>query len=134
MLTRQAHINAVSEGYKCESNCRHNVAFFAKRLANLSVKYRMIKETADIHFASEHPFSMNTGQLQLAWPGDHAGWILLAQKNPPDTGLGTNSATLPRSTLGDLYYIKRRCILVYKLYFTFEDVLLNTFLRVLRKV
>jgi hypothetical protein len=81
----------------------------------------MVKETADIHFASEHPFLINTGQLQLAWRVITSGWILLAQRNPPDTGLGTNPVTLPGSTLGNLYYVKRRSILVYKVSFTVAE-------------
>jgi hypothetical protein len=46
---------------------------------------------------------MNTGQLQLAWPSDHTGWMLQVQTNPPGAGLGTNWVTLPGSTLGSQY-------------------------------
>jgi hypothetical protein len=48
-------------------------------------------------------FSINGGQLQLAWPSDHTGWILQMETNPPGTGLGTNWVTLPGSALGSLY-------------------------------
>ena len=48
-------------------------------------------------------FSMNTGQLQLTWPGDHTGWMLQVQTNPPGAGLGTNWVTLPGSALGSQY-------------------------------
>jgi len=48
-------------------------------------------------------FSMNIGQLQLAWPADHTGWILQVQTNPPGTGLGTNWVTLPASALRSQY-------------------------------
>jgi hypothetical protein len=47
--------------------------------------------------------SMNAGQMQLAWPSDHTGWILQMQTNPSDTGLGTNWVTLPESTSGSQY-------------------------------
>ena len=47
--------------------------------------------------------SVNAGQMQLAWPNDHTGWILQVQTNPPDTGLGTNWVTLPESTAGSQY-------------------------------
>ena len=39
-------------------------------------------------------FSMNNGQLLLAWPGDHTGWILQVQTN---SLTGTNWVTLPES-------------------------------------
>jgi hypothetical protein len=37
-------------------------------------------------------FSMNNGQMQLAWPGDHTGWMLQVQTN---SLTGTNWVTLP---------------------------------------
>ncbi len=37
-------------------------------------------------------FSMNNGQMQLAWPGDHTGWMLQVQTNSLS---GTNWVTLP---------------------------------------
>jgi hypothetical protein len=49
-------IRRVQMRIKLSTQC----CIFAKRLANLSAKYRMLKKTADISFASEHPFSMNT--------------------------------------------------------------------------
>ena len=48
-------------------------------------------------------FVMHTGQLQLAWPSDHTGWVLQVQTNPPGTGLGTNWVMLPGSALGSQY-------------------------------
>ncbi|HWY75925.1 MAG TPA: hypothetical protein VN281_09930 [Verrucomicrobiae bacterium] len=42
--------------------------------------------------------STSSGQLQLVWPQDHTGWILQAQTNPPNTGLGTNWVTVPASS------------------------------------
>ena len=48
-------------------------------------------------------FLIDSGQLQLAWPSDHTGWILQTQTNPPGAGLGTNWVTLPGSALGSLY-------------------------------
>ena len=35
--------------------------------------------------------------LILSWPGDHTGWTLQAQTNPPSTGLGTNWVDVPGS-------------------------------------
>ena len=48
-------------------------------------------------------FSMSAGQMQLAWPSDHTGWMLQVQTNPPDIGLGTNWVSLPESTFGSQY-------------------------------
>jgi alpha-L-fucosidase 2 len=42
--------------------------------------------------------SISSGQLQLAWPPDHTGWLLQAQTNPPNTGLGTHWVTVPASS------------------------------------
>ena len=36
--------------------------------------------------------------LQLFWPGDHTGWILQAQTNGVNTGLGTNWQNVINST------------------------------------
>jgi autotransporter-associated beta strand protein len=35
-------------------------------------------------------FSCGSGQLSVAWPADHTGWLLEAQTNQPGGGLGTN--------------------------------------------
>jgi autotransporter-associated beta strand protein len=37
------------------------------------------------------------GNLSLCWPGDHTGWRLQAQTNPPGGGLGTNWAEVSGS-------------------------------------
>lgn len=42
--------------------------------------------------------STSSGQLQLTWPQDHTGWILQAQTNPPNAGLGTNWVNLSASS------------------------------------
>lgn len=47
--------------------------------------------------------SLNNGQLQLAWPGDHTGWLLQIQTNSSGVGLGTNWVTLPGSGQNDQY-------------------------------
>lgn len=65
-------------------------------------------ESADSAPASTRPVSAlpvllsasgSIGQLQLAWPQDHTGWVLQAQTNAPGTGLGTDWFTLPDSDL-----------------------------------
>jgi hypothetical protein len=45
------------------------------------------------------------GQLQLAWPQDHTGWILQAQTNSPDDGLGSVWTTIPSSTVTNVYAV-----------------------------
>ena len=35
-----------------------------------------------------------SGQLTLFWPADHTGWLLQAQTNMLNTGLGTNWVTM----------------------------------------
>jgi cellulose 1,4-beta-cellobiosidase len=42
--------------------------------------------------------SVSAAQLQLAWPQDHTGWILLAQTNSAGDGLGTNWVPVATST------------------------------------
>ena len=39
----------------------------------------------------------NSGQLTLGWPADHTGWLLQAQTNRLNTGLGTNWVTVSDS-------------------------------------
>jgi hypothetical protein len=46
---------------------------------------------------------VNGGQLQLTWPGDHAGWILQMQTNSFGGGFGTNWVTVPGSSLDSQY-------------------------------
>jgi hypothetical protein len=48
-------------------------------------------------------YFMNVGQLQLTWPGDHAGWILQMQTNSFGGGIGTNWVTAPGSSLDSQY-------------------------------
>jgi len=43
-------------------------------------------------------FGATNGQVQLAWPQDHTGWVLLAQTNALSAGLGTNWAAVPNSS------------------------------------
>jgi hypothetical protein len=43
--------------------------------------------------------TLNGTNLNLQWPGDHTGWTIQAQTNPPTVGLSTNWATLPGSSL-----------------------------------
>ena len=38
-----------------------------------------------------------SGQITLAWPQDHTGWVLEAQTNALNAGLGTNWARIPSS-------------------------------------
>jgi hypothetical protein len=40
-----------------------------------------------------------SGQIQLRWPGNYAGWQVQAQTNAPGAGLGTNWMTLSGSGL-----------------------------------
>jgi len=42
-------------------------------------------------------FSVRAGQLTLAWPQDHTGWVLEAQTNAVNAGLGTNWVRIPSS-------------------------------------
>jgi hypothetical protein len=42
-------------------------------------------------------FMESAGQVQLAWPSDHIGWILQSQTNPPSAGLGANWIALQSS-------------------------------------
>ena len=42
---------------------------------------------------------LNNSNLILQWPGDHSGWTIQAQTNPPTVGLSTNWATLAGSSL-----------------------------------
>lgn len=44
-------------------------------------------------------------QLQLIWPGDHTGWILQMQTNPPGNGLGTNWVSVPESVQNNQYLV-----------------------------
>ncbi len=37
------------------------------------------------------------GQFRIAWPADHTGWMLQAQTNSLDAGLGTNWVNVPNS-------------------------------------
>jgi hypothetical protein len=37
-------------------------------------------------------------ELTLTWPGDHTGWTLQAQTNPPGAGIGTNWVAVTGST------------------------------------
>ena len=48
--------------------------------------------------------SVNSSQLQLAWPADHLGWRLQSQTNSLASGLGTNWVTVPNST-NQLQYV-----------------------------
>ncbi len=44
-------------------------------------------------------FNQTGGQLQLAWPADHTGWLLQVQTNVAGVGLGTNWQAVAGSTL-----------------------------------
>ena len=35
-----------------------------------------------------------SGSITSSWPADHRGWLLQAQTNSPDAGLGTNWFTI----------------------------------------
>jgi len=41
--------------------------------------------------------SVSGGQMTLAWPQDHTGWVLEAQTNALNAGLGTNWVRVPGS-------------------------------------
>ena len=43
--------------------------------------------------------TLNGTNIFLQWPGDHTGWTVQAQTNPPTVGLTTNWATLAGSGL-----------------------------------
>jgi hypothetical protein len=43
-------------------------------------------------------YLVSGGQIQITWPQDHTGWILQAQTNPLNAGLGTNWVAIPAST------------------------------------
>jgi hypothetical protein len=47
--------------------------------------------------------SVNNGLLQINWPPDHTGWLLQAQTNQLDAGLGTNWLTVAGSNGSDQY-------------------------------
>jgi hypothetical protein len=47
--------------------------------------------------------SLAAGQLQLAWPQDHTGWLLQFQTNAPGIGLGTNWQPVPDSDLSSQF-------------------------------
>jgi hypothetical protein len=51
----------------------------------------------------ELAYSAGPGQLELTWPGDHAGWLLQMQTNSLSNGLGTNWVTVPGSSLESQY-------------------------------
>jgi fibronectin type 3 domain-containing protein len=42
--------------------------------------------------------AVSAGQLQIGWPPDHTGWLLQAQTNSLNAGLGTNWAMMPNSS------------------------------------
>ena len=46
-------------------------------------------------------FGFTGNQLQFAWPSDHTGWLLQAQTNSANNGLGTNWVTLPASSVSN---------------------------------
>jgi hypothetical protein len=91
----------------------NGLSFTNTGLSNGTVYYFVISatnsagESANSSAVSAQPVSTtapvlqpgtSSGQLQLAWPEDHTGWILQAQTNPPNTGLGTNWVTVPASS------------------------------------
>ena len=41
--------------------------------------------------------TVSSGQMTLAWPQDHTGWVLQAQTNALNAGLGTNWVRIPSS-------------------------------------
>jgi hypothetical protein len=43
-------------------------------------------------------YAISGGNVQLAWPSDHVGWVLQIQTNVPGTGLGTNWVAWSGST------------------------------------
>jgi len=45
---------------------------------------------------------LSGNQVSLAWPADHAGWLLQTQTNLPGAGLTTNWVTVPGSNLTNL--------------------------------
>jgi hypothetical protein len=93
------------------SNINH-LSFTNTGLSNGTVYYFVISatnsagESANSSVVGVQPISTtapmlqpttSSGQLLLAWPQDHTGWLLQAQTNPPNTGLGTNWVTVPAS-------------------------------------
>jgi hypothetical protein len=91
----------------------NGLSFTNTGLANGTVYYFVISatnsagESANSSAVSVQPVSttvpmlqpsISNGQFQVAWPQDHTGWILQAQTNPPNTGLGTNWVSVSTSS------------------------------------
>jgi hypothetical protein len=49
--------------------------------------------------------TLNGTNIILQWPGDHTGWRIQAQTNPPTVGLTTNWATLAGSSLTNQFVL-----------------------------
>jgi hypothetical protein len=100
-------------GYSIIASNLTSVAFTDTGLNNGTVYYYTVSainlfgEGGNSVEASAQPVSMappqlgvavNGGQILLAWPVDHKGWLLQSQTNSMNTGLGMNWVTLANSS------------------------------------
>jgi hypothetical protein len=75
-----------------------NALVYDLRFYNYTLSASQVSTIGVLPVAPAVTATVTAGQINLAWPQDHTGWMLEAQTNTLTAGLGTNWTRIPSSS------------------------------------